>query len=32
LILAKQRDGATGIIEVDFHKEISRFEEAGEVF
>ena len=27
LILAKQRDGATGIIEVDFQKEISRFVE-----
>jgi replicative DNA helicase len=31
LILAKQRDGATGIIEVDFQKEISRFTEGGEV-
>jgi replicative DNA helicase len=27
LILAKQRNGATGIIDVDFQKEISRFEE-----
>ena len=31
LILAKQRDGATGIIEVDFQKEISRFTEKGEL-
>jgi len=31
LILAKQRDGATGIIEVDFQKEISRFTERGEL-
>jgi len=31
LILAKQRDGATGIIEVDFQKELSRFTEKGEL-
>jgi len=31
LILAKQRDGATGIIEVDFQKELSRFTERGEL-
>lgn len=31
IILAKQRDGATGIIEVDFQKEISRFTEKGEL-
>jgi replicative DNA helicase len=31
LILAKQRDGATGIIEVDFQKEISRFVEGDAV-
>jgi replicative DNA helicase len=31
LILAKQRDGATGIIEVDFQKELSKFEERGEI-
>ena len=31
IILAKQRDGATGIIEVDFQKEISRFTERGEL-
>jgi len=30
LILAKQRDGATGIIEVDFQKNISRFIEKEE--